>query len=230
MTTRISAAVGLLSVLVLTGCKQSEKFSHEYSFDFNNGTSVWSAGFADYDPAQPELFELASGIAALPSSFTGKGFMISGHNRSDDLFMFIKAQMTGLSPNTIYSLAAEVEFISNAGPECFGIGGAPGESVYMKVGHSIDEPVQQGYYLNVDKGQQSESGLNAVVIGNVAAEDASCDGSRFGKAINQTSLEEKLEVLSDGEGKVWIFIGTDSGYEGLTTLYYQHITLLFTPL
>jgi len=50
----------------------------------------WEVGFADlpadYDPS---IYELDSGHRPLPESLEGAGIYIQGHNRSDDLFMFL---------------------------------------------------------------------------------------------------------------------------------------------
>ena len=44
------------------------------------------ARYPDYEPA---THELDSGWSALPSGFEGNAIYISGHNRIDDLFMFL---------------------------------------------------------------------------------------------------------------------------------------------
>ena len=59
---------------------------------------------ADYDP---ELYELDSSWGPLPPALVGHGIYIQGHNRSDDLFMFLKVQVDGLEPNTAYVVEEE---------------------------------------------------------------------------------------------------------------------------
>lgn len=197
--------------------------------DFNDGEQGWSAGFSDYPVADADIYELESGIADLPGDSEQQGFRLKGMNRSDDLFMYLKGEVIRLSPNTTYTVHGSITFLSNAGVDCFGIGGSPGESVYMKLGASEIEPEQVDFYLNIDKGQQSQSGNDAIVIGNVAAQDASCDGNTFGSKTITVALEDGFEIQSSTEGTFWIMVGTDSGYEGLTDLYYTEINLTLTP-
>ena len=46
-----------------------------------------------------------------------------------------------------------------------------------------------------------------------------------------TNGDQPLEVVSDSEGRIWFVVGSDSGFEGLTTVYYTYIeyTLWITP-
>ncbi len=196
--------------------------------DFNIDEQSWSAGFSDYPPGEDEFYELTAGIEQLPDSSGNQGFRLKGSNRSDDLFMFLKQEITGLEANTQYELTGSIQFLSNAGEGCIGIGGAPGESVYVKLGASEAEPVQVDYYLSVDKGNQSQPGNDAAVIGDVAAPGISCDGTSFGEKIAELQASEAFEFQSSAEGTIWLFFGTDSGYEGVTDLYYQSVALTLT--
>ena len=92
----------------------------------------------------------------------------------------------GIATST--ALTNLLTFLSNAGVDCAGVGGAPGESVYLKFGYGDKEPKQEGYYLNLDKGQQAESGSHAKVIGNVAAQGADCGGVKFAEKTIQSFL------------------------------------------
>ncbi|MDF2177113.1 hypothetical protein P2G88_02500 [Aliiglaciecola sp. CAU 1673] len=196
---------------------------------FEQTSDNWSAGFSDYDAGSADTYDLAFGVKTLPDESGHKGFMLSGNNRSDDLFMFIKRQLTGLRANSRYLAELEVKFLSNAGEGCMGIGGAPGESVFVKFGFGTVEPKQQGYYLNLDIGSQAQGGNNAIVLGNVAAKDSDCSGTTFAPKTITTTAQHRLELTTDSQGSVWLFVGTDSGYEGLTTLYYDHIALKLIP-
>jgi hypothetical protein len=35
---------------------------------------------------------------------------------------------------------------------------------------------------------------------------------------------------ADAEGNLWLLVGTDSGFEGLTALYFQQIDVRLTPV
>ncbi len=219
------------SLLALTGCDNEFKLGADadvVSYSFQHGAQNWTAGFADYPSNDAATYELASGLRNLPTGFQGSGFMLSGHNRSDDLFMFLKRKISGLSPSSKYKAQLKVTFLSNAGVGCMGIGGAPGESVWLKFGYADKEPKQDGFTLNVPKGDQSQDGAQAKVQGDVAVADAKCDGSVY-KAKTLKNSEKTLDITTNADGSVWLFVGTDSGFEGKTTLYYQNIEVRFIP-
>lgn len=227
--TKISGLIPLVAMLTLTGCNDGGNASYEFYTDFNKSADGWIHGFSDFEPTLSEGFEFRFGINSIPLAPEKKGFLLSAQNRSDDLFMFLKTKLTGLNPNKRYSLQAKISFYSNGGAGCVGIGGAPGENVYLKVGHSVEEPKQVGYDLNVDKGGQSDSGRNSRLIGNVAVDGIGCNGTALGKKSVSTDKQQSLTVETDAAGAVWVFVGTDSGFEGLTTLYYETIKLQLTP-
>ena len=144
-------------------------------FDFNLSQRGFVAGFADYPPADESIYFLVSDYRSLPEPLetSRRALFISGVNRSDDLFMFYKAQVAGLRPGGLYRATFQAEIATNAPSGCVGVGGAPGEAVFVKAGASTVEPVPilEGGILrmNIDKGNQSNGGANALVLGNVAS-------------------------------------------------------------
>lgn len=213
--------------------------------DFRSGAEGWEAGFSDYSPANDAngSMELDSGIRQLPPEISGHGsaFYVTGHNRSDDLFMFLKKKLTsedGIRPNQTYEVFYRVTVASNAGGEqCAGIGGHPGFSVYLKVGGAGVEPqvllIDKGtgpfYYLNLDKGNQSASGFAATVAGHISTGSDQCySGAPFHSLVRE---QRHLQVVTaDSVGTVWLLVGTDSGFEGKTELYYQSVEAILTPV
>jgi len=197
-------------------------------FDFNVGTFGWQAGFADYPVGEEELHELLSGQHALPAPLdqSRRGFHVSGLNHSDDLFMFLKRKVADLVPRAMYRVRFELEIATNAPRGCSGVGGAPGESVYLKVGAADVEPntIQQAGYqrMNIDVGSQSEGGENALVIGHVANSNTDCNAPVY--QLKQLISEPQIfEVEADAEGSLWLIIGSDSGYESTTSLWYTRV-------
>ncbi|MGP9800029.1 hypothetical protein [Rheinheimera sp. NSM] len=213
------------SLLLLSGCDIEYGTLPAHYYDFRDGAQQWQPGFSDYPSDNADIFELESGIRTLPTGFSGTGFYLAGMNRSDDLFMYIKRQITGLEPSSRYQLSVSVRFLTDAGADCVGVGGAPGESVYLKFGYAATEPKQAGYYLNADKGNQSQDGSQGRVIGNIAAADIGCDGQKFAGKTVTGGGKTPLQFTSNADGTIWVFIGTDSGFEGLTRLYYQELDL-----
>ncbi|MEY2545301.1 MAG: hypothetical protein QOG48_418 [Verrucomicrobiota bacterium] len=147
----------------------------EITFDFAQGDFGWTAGFADYPAdADPAFYELQTDYRDRPANLGGAGsIFISGANHSDDLFMFIKKSIAGLQPNSLYRLTFTVELASQYAHGLGGIGGSPGDSVFLKAGASRIEPApivdQSNYFrMNIDKGNQAQGGRSAFVLGTIA--------------------------------------------------------------
>jgi hypothetical protein len=219
-----------ITILVIpaTGCG-GDKGPLDLNFDLSQDAGGWGGGFVDL-PVDYEQDSYQLDFGYIDSPLGGKAFMISSMNRSDDIFMYIKKQLTsadGLKPKTTYMVKIEVTFATSAPAGAMGVGGAPGEAVYVKVGASSIEPlpVDKGgsYELSVDKGQQGTGGYDAVVVGNVAKVVSDDFDTYELKTLN--NLDNPIEVTTDADGNMWIFIGTDSGFEGLTTLYYTEVNV-----
>lgn len=207
--------------------------------DFRNGALGWTAGFADYGIyTDINIMELDSGIRTLPAEVgIGTGFMLTGHNRSDDLFMFLTRKLTaadGIQPAQRYEVSYRITLASNAGGiNCGGIGGAPGYSVFLKAGAAGAEPRVElegsHWRLTVDKGNQSQSGTAASVAGHISNESDRCMGDAPYVTI-QRAHRHTSTVQANDFGEIWLLVGTDSGFEGKTTLYYQRIEATLTPV
>ena len=198
----------------------------EFNFDFKSDAEGWVVGFADLPvDYNQSIFELAHEHRPLPDGLESSGIFVQGHNRSDDLFMSLKRRVDGLRPNTAYTVFVSVDLATNVPAGLFGIGGSPGESVFVKGGASTVEPVAEedgNRYLrmNIDKGNQSRGGESMVVLGNVAHPEVATTEFRVKTLDN---IDMPLSVTTDSGGSVWLIVGTDSGFEGLTKLYYARI-------
>jgi hypothetical protein len=217
----------------------------ELDYDFRRGSLGWTADFADYPPStntNNSLYELFSGMRYMPRKLTRvarRGFYIQGHNRSDDLFMFLKRRLSaadGIVANKTYRVEYIIQFVSNAARGCLGIGGAPGESVALKAGASAIEPLpvlqSNGYLrLNVDKGNQSQGGTAASFAGNIA-NGIQCEAAApyYPFALVERNHQHLNNVTATKSGELWLLVGTDSGFEGLTRLYYQRIRVKLIPV
>lgn len=201
-----------------------------YFYDFMSGYDSWTGDFADYPVTDSIFYELEFIRTTLPAPLNTSKYAlkITGNNHSDDLFMFIKRKITGLIPNTTYQLQVEVNFASNAPTNAIGVGGAPGEGVTLKAGASIVEPLKinsSGFYLmNIDKSNQVNPGVDMDTIGHVGVSDT----TTVFTLINRNNSTHLFTITTDANGEVWVCIGTDSGFEATTTLYYNQITLTFT--
>lgn len=240
--------VGLIA-LVITGCSglapsqpgaPPVSSQPKVSYDFRQGVQGWQVGYADYPSGEEKFYELDSGVRDLPTGIEpkGSGYYVAGNNHSDDLFMFLKRKLgpaEGVKPNTSYRLKFKIVFASNEPSECLGVGGSPGEGVTLKAGASDSEPlavVQNGNYrMNVDKGNQAKGGPAGAALGNIA-NGIPCDKAmQQNKPYASVTREHTSEtsIKSSAAGEVWLLVGTDSGFEALTALYYQSIDVELLP-
>ncbi|MDE0368773.1 MAG: PEP-CTERM sorting domain-containing protein [bacterium] len=205
----------------------------EFDFSFAIDADGWVVGFADlpenYDQS---IYELDSGHRALPDGLDGSGIYLQGHNRSDDLFMYLKRRVEGLVSGASYTVFAAVDLATDAPLDSIGIGGSPGQSVYVKAGASTTEPDaapdSTGHLrMDIDKGNQSRGGTQMSVLGVVGHPDIVGDEFRV-KTLD--SMDGRVVVEADEEGRAWLIVGTDSGFEGLTRLYYDRISFTLTPV
>jgi hypothetical protein len=233
------AAVAVLAVLLVptTGaCRDAAGISddsYDISFDFSSDYQGWIAGFADYPVGKEAEWAIGSSLAALPAPLDGsrKGILLSGENHSDDLFMYVTRGVTGLMPNARYEARFRVTIATNAPRNCVGIGGAPGESVVLKVGATATEPgrvvdAAQYYRANFDHGAQLVGGRNAAPLGNIATSNANC-------AVPRYELKEfdggasPVTISTDASGRLWLVVGVDSGFAGTTAVYITSIRIAF---
>ncbi|MBE7176266.1 MAG: hypothetical protein INR69_07690 [Mucilaginibacter polytrichastri] len=228
----LSGIVILIILSLLTSCDKDENRQPgqvQINDDFSSGRSGWVAGFADYPPDNAAIYELSDSISALPKPLdsTKKGYRISGTNRSDDLFMYIKKPVEGLKPNTQYDVSFKVVLASNA-IDNFGIGGSPGTSVGIGGGITLAEPGEKkddlGHLrMNIDKIMVLTDGRDMIVLGNM---DNGTDKEEYASITREGSMSFK----TDQSGKAWLIIGTDSGFEGNTTVYYQSVHVQLRPV
>jgi len=198
----------------------------QIDFTFNNGTDGWLSGFADY-PVNPTAdYQLVAEFSQLPSPLQLiSGFNLSGTNRSDDLFMFIKKQFNGFEASTQYQLQFEITFASNEPTGCVGVGGAPGEGVTIKAGATINEPLSADngngdFRMNIDKGNQKIDGSDAIKIGDFA-NSKKCEDKDFTyelKTLNNDAAP--FNVFTNTDGALWFLFSTDSGFESTTSIYF----------
>jgi hypothetical protein len=199
--------------------------------DFDRGSHGWLPGFSDYSLRIGDLRMLAE-LRPLPDEISAgrSGYYIQGMNRSDDIFMFLKKHVSGtdgLEPGQAYRVSFDIRFASNVPTGCFGIGGSPGESVYLKAGAAIDEPIAMldpagDIRLSTDKGQQANGGRDAGVVGTIG-NGTPCEGSSYPYVRVRKQYAHPGEIRTDDRGSLWLLMGTDSGFEGLTGLYVESV-------
>lgn len=223
--------LGMVLVLVVSCNKEdNETYPTEFRYEFDASIEGWEVDFADYPVGEETFYELHSEHSFLPDPLdeTEGAIKITGNNHSDDLFMFARKKVSGFQSNTTYKLVFTIEFASNVPDGMFGVGGSPGESVIIKAGATSFEPEKvvdndNFYRMNIDKSNQAQSGEDMIVIG-----DFSNDTDEDFYTLKTVSNNEIFEVTSDENGEFWLIVGTDSGFESTTTIYYNtiHVEIL----
>ncbi|MFB0515637.1 MAG: hypothetical protein ACETWG_03425 [Candidatus Neomarinimicrobiota bacterium] len=228
------AMISLMLLWGLVGCYSDEEPDYVFDYDLRDDLQGWAGGFADFpvDTTGWPDFELVWGQRNLPSNLgTGGGLYISGKNYSDDLFMFNKRLVWDLKPYTAYKVRFQIDVATNAPSQCGGIGGPPGESVYLKAGATIMEPdtiAEEGYYhMNIDKGNQAAGGKDAIVLGHIGNSNTDCLDPVY-EIKSFDSKSQSFQVTTSEGGNLWILVGTDSGFEGRTSLYYTKVCVTLT--
>lgn len=203
-------------------------------YDFAANDGGWTTGAADLPVAYPDQdYRIKTQVdtVKLHDGSTKRGMLLSGMNRSDDLFLYMTKKLdaaAGVKPNAEYEVKVRFDLATDEADGSFGVGGSPASSVYVKAG-VVDrapavvkdeaDPSAPYYRLNLDKGNQSTDGKDVALLGNVAKPNAEESGFQLKR------FERTFKATSNAKGELYVLIGTDSGYEGMQTLYVTNIEL-----
>ena len=134
---------------------------------------------------------------------------------------------------TSYRVSVSVEVATDTPAGCVGVGGAPGESVWIKAGATAVEPlpVRDGSYLrmNIDIGSQSAGGAQAVVLGDIA-NSRGCEQPRRWEIKSFQGRSTPVPISIPANGQTWLLFGADSGFEARTEIYFTRGAVTFTPM
>lgn len=229
--TFVLGVISAACLLAACGGESTDTPAPQISSSFAASSDGWQGGYADYhaDTAPPDVvWELR----ALPAPLSGQGYYTGGTNRSDDLFIYNKKKFSGYAPSTSYLLRFEIEIATNQSSGCVGVGGAPGESVYVVAGAAPTEPKTVAnshgeYTVNLDRGNQATPGAASQVLGNVANAVPDCGPQVYqAKVLRSTA---PLAVTSSASGEIWVFFGIDSGFEARSAVFYKSIKVAVEP-
>lgn len=201
-----------------------------FSLKFSDPNSPWTVGYADYPGDAQDIYDLSSKTSELPQPLHNhSGLNIAGTNRSDDLFMFAEQRLSDLESNQDYEATLTLTFATNAPHGCFGVGGAPGESVYIKAGIEQIRPKSEwsgaGYYqMNIDKGNQKIPGKRVKTLGDFA-NSQECYDTESDYEIKTVTTELPIEFTSTEDGHAWAIVATDSGFESRTSIWYINLEI-----
>jgi hypothetical protein len=222
------AIVILSSIVFFSGCAPGDREGVSISsarFYFRESQSGWTGGFVNYAKADSAVSELYFGYENLPQNLAinQKSLMLSGKNIGQKLTMFIKKKITGLAPDTDYTLVYDVMFASNVNK-----GTPSADSVTVITGSFSQEPIpveSEGYYLlGTSYGPLSGSYYQ---LGSIANTNAIPEYD-YVDVGNATSKYPYIKGRTNSLGELWLFVGVDSLYKGTTTIYFTSVEVTFS--
>lgn len=228
----------LLVALSASGCLQGPDDGDEgpgpetFTFLFEDGAQGWVVRLADYTVGDEANLMFVNDTRALPEYLGGAdALFVSSKNTPDDLFVYFVRQLEGLEPDTEYDIAFNITFASKDPVGSIGAGGSPGEAVQLRAGASPVEFTRvvdshDIYRISPDVGDSIHAGENGIHLGNIAKP---ADGNDDFVLLSRDSHGTPFSARTDAQGRIWVLFGTDSGYEGVTEMYYTSITIGLTP-
>jgi hypothetical protein len=187
----------------------------------------WTVNFSDYPVGEEQFYELQSGLVKLPPPLdtTQYAVLISGNNHSDDLFSYMYKPLTGLAPNTTYQVTFIVNLASNVSTESIGIGGSPDLSFGVGGLDSIPANYVDGsdYYRPTFHVELQSNRSNDIM--QVAGTLGATDTTTVYTQIQRHNLNKPMKLTTDGNGTLYLLVGWDSGFEGITKIYIKTVVV-----
>lgn len=221
-------------------CGEAESFERTIRFSFEQGAGPWTAIFGDFTEATQDSIMFESGWTQLPQPLENRnGFGLAGTNAPDDLAMFLKTPIEGLQADTTYRVELDMTFATQEPRNCAGIGGQPGESVGVKLGASGTEPLveedenqESSFRFNIDKGGgPRDGGKDALRVGDMTNFQEECvpTDEEIWQLKTVSTRGEEFTATTDSAGTLWIYGGSDSGFEGRTTFFVTDFIVRMAP-
>jgi hypothetical protein len=228
---------------LLSGCLNSDETTNPLLVSntvFAEDAEGWEAQFSEYEPGLEDSLKL---------SFTHDKFMAtesigevtavvqSGFATNSDLFMYIKRQISGFKPNTVYSVVFNLELYAQLNEDFSGDlednnnGSFLKASVYAEEPDTVivddsNNPGMKIVLTNFEKGDDKVTGPNMALIGKLEY-----------TSVNETPLlligtteGDDLLGTTDSEGKMWMMIGVDTNQPIYQSIFYSFIGISFREL
>lgn len=227
-------AAFLALLLLAGGCLSTEAPSGvpiDFEFTVAGAADGWILDAADFPVDRAAEVNAVGDQRALPAeiSTTFLGLYQSATNVSGDLFVFHKRFFT--APPGTYKVWGLVQWVSNAQGECIT---GPGPEVIMKGGASPIEPLAipdaQGIYrMNINKGTLSTGG-DFIQFPDIRNGLAGCAVPGVWGARSTALFSQNVDLTVGDSGGFWMFLGTQSSFDGRHELFFTHFRLVLEKL
>jgi hypothetical protein len=225
---RIST-IAFIITMALIGCQKDDApfDTRDITYNFLDGKTGWTAVFSDYPKGEEAFYELEYDWVKLPEPLDTNimAIKLSGNNHSDDLFTYMYIPVNGLAPNVTYQASFIILLASNVATNSIGIGGSPDIAIGAGgldtiPGNLLDVSNYYRPSFKVDL-QSGKSNEVMQVLGTLGVSDT----TTVYTAINRHNLAKPMDLKTNGDGKLYLLVGWDSGFEGKTTIYIKSISV-----
>jgi hypothetical protein len=193
------------SLIAMSACGGNATSINSGKMDitFNQNIDGWTANFADYSVGMEDSIAFNANIETLPAPLQPQlALKLQSQNTSDDVWMWVHKKVAGLKPNATYRVKISIDFASNAGT-------------------GFKDNLNNFLTVNFDKGNQQTDGPTVKNIGDLTTNSDICNNGPFMQKQLNSPASGTL-VKTDSNGNLWMVIGTDSGFEGVTTYYLMY--------
>lgn len=229
--------------LSLSGCLNSDEQTNPLLLSnsiFVDDAEGWEAQFSEYEPGLEDSLKLSfthDQFMATESIGNVTAVVQSGYATNSDLFMFIKRQISGFKPNTLYSIVFNLELFAQLNEDFNGDLADDNNGSFLKaavytiepdtiVVDDSDHPGKKIVLTNFDKGDGRVSGPNMAFIGKL--EFTTPDEAPV--LLIGTSEGDDLLGTADSEGKMWMMIGVDTNQPIYQSIFYSYILIQFQEI
>jgi len=190
----------------------------------------------DDSGADETHWRLQSGIFPLPDGLKGFGYLVQGTNHSDDLDMYLVRRFgpqQGFRPHSNYQIQVTVDLAGDAPRNAIGTGGDPELHVqavlvtgFVPTRFKVDSENWVRHLKPLENFSRALVATNGVCDASDAATEDRCDlQTRIPFELKKGKPSSVLNVRTDSSGRFWLMVGTHSGFESFTGIYYTRIQM-----
>ncbi len=220
MINKLTAAV--IIFFSITGC-QVEKGpldSREIEYSFIDDANGWVPFFSDYPQGAEEQYELEFAYTKLPEPLDTNltSVKLAAVNPGRDLLSCMYVPVTGLIPNATYKVTFNLWIASDiptGGPSDISIGVGALDTIPV---NTLDASDIYRPSFEVDL-QNGFSNTNMIVLGTLGATDT----TTVYTPIARNNYSRPMNCRTNNEGKLYLLVGWDSGYDGKIAVYFKSV-------